>query len=784
MSMQLVHGRRSLRAEQEMLMVQSPGFLNAPDAAMGRGVTADCLEHLHLPWPHRHLQGLDGESPSLCTGDRELGLAHAGPIASDSSTRDPSSDVKSFPSHAIDSKQGAISVVVRAIMPSAMCGTLSFTLATSTSEAPKLPRSLVDVVAVWTSRVLGCVACQSSNSLHTLYPSPATGTQGAHTNANASNSAPATPSPSLVPARRRPPPSTEDPELGPSTGRQQPTAAHEIALTDVVHDLQHPSPLLSPTSSSPASTQAELVVVETKPADSGAWPVVLDVKHHPRTSVLGAQREGVCRDSSDASKNADADADADAEMPRVWWMRTRGVTADSSDADNAEGAVDANADGVAVAGQERKKNKKRFRKNKSMKLLSDGLQGDSDSSGEKTSEQHGTSHGQSIPKTLAHYESMRSTALTCERVIRTTWAVRRESKTYEPRARVSAKSTMREEAVLTEKRFAPRCVIEGQRAVKVTPTGPSDTVTAGCVGAVEVEAGRLIRTHGVTADSSDADADDAEVTCMRRFLQSSGLNHPLAPGHIGPIFVLKGKENKEWMDAAFAHVAPGKCPENRADALDRGYLLVRSRANPMFFWRDMTGSMKPEADRKVVWRGQGADTLPPKEVASMHDLQWRVLGDEAQMTSSKAAVSPLTGLVEGGVAFERNAARSPLPKRRGPIRYLPHSKFKRAGATAAMAGLEAGSEELKALLDDRASYLNVPRVGIDGNTCPTFQLNIAAAAEANAEVHLTESLGTYGGAHPDCGDSAGGVTGMTCLTPPHPDTKKISSSSKTMLLVS
>ncbi|KAF6765866.1 hypothetical protein DFP72DRAFT_1058428 [Ephemerocybe angulata] len=239
--------------------------------------------------------------------------------------------------------------------------------------------------------------------------------------------------------------------------------------------------------------------------------------------------KGVCRDSSDASKNADADADADAEMPRVWWMRTRGVTADSSDADNAEGAVDANADGVAVAGQERKKNKKRFRKNKSMKLLSDGLQGDSDSSGEKTSEQHGTSHGQSIPKTLAHYESMRSTALTCERVIRTTWAVRRESKTYEPRARVSAKSTMREEAVLTEKRFAPRCVIEGQRAVKVTPTGPSDTVTAGCVGAVEVEAGRLVRSYlrcfedaegvvdsnacGVTADSSDADADDAEVTC-------------------------------------------------------------------------------------------------------------------------------------------------------------------------------------------------------------------------------------------------------------------------------
>ncbi|KAF6764364.1 hypothetical protein DFP72DRAFT_1059349 [Ephemerocybe angulata] len=108
-------------------------LLNASDAAMGRGVTADCLEHLHLPWPHRHLQGLDGESPSLCTGDRELGLAHAGPIASDSSTRDPSSteqdppppppwprpslvDVKSFPSHAIDSKQGAISVV-RAIMP-------------------------------------------------------------------------------------------------------------------------------------------------------------------------------------------------------------------------------------------------------------------------------------------------------------------------------------------------------------------------------------------------------------------------------------------------------------------------------------------------------------------------------------------------------------------------------------------------------------------------------------------------------------------------------------------
>ncbi|KAF6748188.1 hypothetical protein DFP72DRAFT_1074662 [Ephemerocybe angulata] len=190
----------------------SPGFLNAPDAAMGRGVTADCLEHLHLPWPHRHLQGLDA------------------------------------------------------------------------------------------NRVLQ--------------------------------------------------PTKEDPELGPSTGRQQPTAAHEIALTDVVHDLQHPSPLLSPTSSSPASTQAELV--QSSSMSSTAL----------RTSVLGAQR----------ARHAEGVVDVNAG----------GVTADSSDADNAEGAVDANADGVAVAGQERKKNKKRFRKNKLMKLLSDGLQGDSDSSGEKS----------------------------------------------------------------------------------------------------------------------------------------------------------------------------------------------------------------------------------------------------------------------------------------------------------------------------------------------------------------------------------------------------------------
>jgi hypothetical protein len=117
----------------------------------------------------------------------------------------------------------------------------------------------------------------------------------------------------------------------------------------------------------------------------------------------------------------------------------------------------------------------------------------------------------------------------------------------------------------------------------------------------------------------------------------------------------------------------------------------------------------------------------------------------------------------------------------------------KAGSRAAMSGMSRGPNGLVKLMTRRSEYLNAPRVGDASNVCfPTFQLNVASAAERDDSEYypridqedlkvtsltysgspgttLDASLGRYGTIHPDCGDSACSVTGMTCLSKPHPD---------------
>jgi hypothetical protein len=105
-----------------------------------------------------------------------------------------------------------------------------------------------------------------------------------------------------------------------------------------------------------------------------------------------------------------------------------------------------------------------------------------------------------------------------------------------------------------------------------------------------------------------------------------------------------------------------------------------------------------------------------------------------------------------------------------------------------MSGMDDGPAGLRHMMDQRAEYLNVPRVGDPDNSCfPLFQLNIASAAHpghgewywymagscmannSTSATTLDASLGKYGTIHPDCGDTACSVTGMTSLSKPHPD---------------
>ncbi|KAJ3503547.1 hypothetical protein NMY22_g18213 [Coprinellus aureogranulatus] len=259
-------------------------------------------------------------------------------------------------------------------------------------------------------------------------------------------------------------------------------------------------------------------------------------------------------------------------------------------------------------------------------------------------------------------------------------------------------------------------------------------------------------------------------------------SHPLVKAPHGPIFILKGRQEKEWMESLLGHVAAKKCPKNRKDAEKQGYTIVNASDNPVFLWRDMSGSQKPEHDKIKVWTRPGK-SVPVKESTFMRQVRNRILGDRKKVTSKKASISPETGEFEGGVAFERSpAAISITPDNRCyPLStayqttrnmHAPQKgrKTTGVGGVAAMAGLDGkGPEGLKKLLEDRAEYLNIPRVGDNDNVgFPTQQLNIAGAVEANEG----DSLGKYGGNHADSGDSASAVTGMTCLSETREDVEE------------
>ncbi|KAF6764363.1 hypothetical protein DFP72DRAFT_1059348 [Ephemerocybe angulata] len=249
-----------------------------------------------------------------------------------------------------------------------------------------------------------------------------------------------------------------------------------------------------------------------------------------------------------------------------------------------------------------------------------------------------------------------------------------------------------------------------------------------------------------------------------------------------PIYVVKGFEEDGWMKAVLDNVAPKKCPKDRADAVKQGYVLINAADSPVILWRNMAGTQRPEDDKIVVWTRPGK-SIPRKEAAFMRNVRNRILGPRADVGAGKAQFDSATGEYTGGVAFERNdmavslvdtnrayplatshqSSRGMNAPHRGRKNFgMPldeHGELVRdiqkVGVIAGMAGLADGPEGLKDLMDERAEYLNVPRVGDQVNSAfPTLQMNLASAAEPDEEIELSASLGTFGSSHPDCGDSA------------------------------
>ncbi|KAF6759701.1 hypothetical protein DFP72DRAFT_843845 [Ephemerocybe angulata] len=215
--------------------------------------------------------------------------------------------------------------------------------------------------------------------------------------------------------------------------------------------------------------------------------------------------------------------------------------------------------------------------------------------------------------------------------------------------------------------------------------------------------------------------------------------HPQVKGR-RPIYVVKGLEEDGWMKTVLDNVAPKKCPKDRAEAVRQGYVIINAADSPVILWRDMAGTQRVEDDKIVVWTRAG------------------LLGPRAAVGAGKAQFDSKTGRYTGGVAFERNnmavsledtsrAYPSSTSHQSSRGMNAPHRGRKnlgmpldehgelvrdiqKVGVVAGMAGLADGPEGLKNLMDDRADYLNIPRVGDQVNSAyPTLQMNLASAAE-------------------------------------------------------
>ncbi|KAH6907178.1 hypothetical protein BKA70DRAFT_1223557 [Coprinopsis sp. MPI-PUGE-AT-0042] len=274
---------------------------------------------------------------------------------------------------------------------------------------------------------------------------------------------------------------------------------------------------------------------------------------------------------------------------------------------------------------------------------------------------------------------------------------------------------------------------------------------------------------------------------------SSLDSHPLVPKPHGPIFILEGRQNEEWMQANINYSAGSRAPATRADAIEK----VNARDRPVFLSRDMDGSKAPEKDKVVVWSFSGLDH-PKEDIVEMKRVRADILGDPSKITPNKAKKEAKTGEYLGGIEFERHEdAISIHPLNRAyPVTTstqlarnmdAPHKGRKtmaerlssrgklmkalaKIGAKAGMAGMHRGPAGMKHLVKQRADYLNIPSIGHEDNAFfPTFQLNVASAVQSKDVSTLDSSLGKYGTIHPDCGDTAASVTAMTCLSKPHPD---------------
>ncbi|KAF8173421.1 hypothetical protein K438DRAFT_1772224 [Mycena galopus ATCC 62051] len=261
--------------------------------------------------------------------------------------------------------------------------------------------------------------------------------------------------------------------------------------------------------------------------------------------------------------------------------------------------------------------------------------------------------------------------------------------------------------------------------------------------------------------------------------------HPLEPPGKKCIAIIHDT-SKAAMEKIYAWERTQKVPHNKTDEELRELGKFRVPLDTIFYCRAL-GNTDPTEDAPQNWH-YPASFMPEEAKAALRDAAKAVIGP-LNAATLKAPVRKEDGTWEGGLAFERNDACKPVKP--GTRCYTIANSYQAARGTwspaaaskingsfnesnllrrnlnlaiapFAMAAMTRLPSTIRTDIYDHINMLNIPSLGLPGNTAHnTMQLNVAPAVAHGSAQTLGSFLGPFGEAHNDDLDSAGRYTNMT-----------------------
>ncbi|KAJ7444065.1 hypothetical protein B0H11DRAFT_2250201 [Mycena galericulata] len=129
----------------------------------------------------------------------------------------------------------------------------------------------------------------------------------------------------------------------------------------------------------------------------------------------------------------------------------------------------------------------------------------------------------------------------------------------------------------------------------------------------------------------------------------------------------------------------------------------------------------------------------------------------AALHSAKKSSEPEgTPLAKDALTLFVAPVASAKPKDEMDAHIRSRQQILKIAAEMSMAAYEEAPKETRERLQERASLVNAPSLGCDGNRAyGAYQLNLATAQSDHDNVNMQKDLGFFGGAHSDLNDTLG-----------------------------